>query len=886
MKRVIYIFIFVLAGSLLLTTCKNPKIDYESFSITNEIIKPETCKVVISGEYDLVGEVSSMKLNMGQNEQLIDAESYLMNIDSQSFSVTVDSLSAGSLYYYCYVVEFIDGYKMLTEIGEFTTLSEKPLVKTLEITAVDATSFMVKCLVEDDFGSAITERGIYWNTNGNPGINDHKVKHEENGMGEYVCKMENLEPNMTYYVRAYAENQIGVGLGDVLSYQTIVTELPTVITAEVSDITSTSAICGGTVISEGGSPVSSRGVCWSTEHNPTIENDFTSDGSGLGDYESFLTNLTPNTLYYIRSYATNSYGTRYGDEVSFTAMDGLPEVITLEVTDIGGDNAIGHGKVTNEGASEVIERGICWGLEHNPNLDDSNGNSGTGLGEYEVRMADLVPNKRYYVRAYATNAQGTVYGNEESFIIEIVIEKPTVTLDSVTNISTSRATVYGTLISDGGGEVTEMGFCWGTSANPNTGGDHVSVNVVTGAFSRTLNGLSQGTPYHVRTYAVNAVGTAYSDDFVFNTTVSLFNPPTVTTHSVVTDITQTSAVCGGTVVNDGGAAIIERGLCWSTHPNPSVDDFTMPLGNGLGDFTGVINGLTMGTTYYVRAYAINSVDTGYGEERVFTTLSRPEGALDHLFSVGADKQVWFSRGNLQYLATSNTWMFAEDQTVYAGEDNGGMQATWDKWIDLFGWGTSNYNHGANKWEPWSTSSTNSDYYAYGQANYHLFNQTGKADWGYNAITNGGNQEHMGWRTLTYLEWNYLLTQRETTSGVRFVKATVKGVCGLIILPDDWTTSVYTFNSVNSSSASFGANTLNETQWGLVESGGAVFLPAAGNRYGRQINQNGSVGYYWSASNKAGGVTAYYLYFTSSGVEPMYDGGRCYGRIVRLVFDKQ
>ena len=145
---------------------------------------------------------------------------------------------------------------------------------------------------------------------------------------------------------------------------------------------------------------------------------------------------------------------------------------------------------------------------------------------------------------------------------------------------------------------------------------------------------------------------------------------------------------------------------------------------------------------------------------------------------------------------------------------------------------------------------------------------------------------MGWRTLTYLEWNYLLTQRETTSGVRFVKATVKGVCGLIILPDDWTTSVYTFNSVNSSSASFGANTLNETQWGLVESGGAVFLPAAGNRYGRQINQNGSVGYYWSASNKAGGVTAYYLYFTSSGVEPMYDGGRCYGRIVRLVFDKQ
>ena len=887
MKKTIHIFILVLTGLFLLTTCKNPKIDYESFSITKENIKPEIHKVVISGEYDLIGEVSSMKLNIGQNEQLVDAESHLMNIDGQSFSVAVDSLSAGSLYYYCYVVEFTDGYKMLTEIGEFTTLSDKPLVKTLEITDGDATSFLVTCLVEDDFGLAITERGIYWNTDGNPGVNDLKVKHEETGVGEYVCKMENLEPNKIYYVRAYAKNEEGVGLGDILYHQMVVTELPTVITADVSDITSISATCGGTVISEGGSPVSSRGVCWSTEQNPTIENHITADGSGLGDFVSLLTDLTPNTLYYLRAYATNSYGTNYGDEVYFTAVDGLPEVITLEVTDIGDDTAIGHGMVTSEGASEVVERGICWGLNPNPDINDSHGNSGVGLGEYSVTITNIVPGRTYYVRSYAKNTQGIAYGNEESFMK--LIEKPSVTLDSVSNITSSGATVYGTLINDGGGEVTEMGICWGTNINPTIGGDHASVDVVTGVFSKSINGLASGTVYHVRAYAVNSAGTAYSDDYSFTTTLSLVTPPTVTTYAEVSDITQTSAICGGTVTNSGGetVSVTERGLCWSTHPNPTVNDYTMPIGSGMGDFSGMINGLTMGTVYYLKAYATNSGNkTGYGEERVFTTLSRPEGSLGHLFSVGANKQVWFSSGNLQYLATSNIWRFAENQWDYAGNNNGSMLPDYNNWIDLFGWGTSNYNHGANKWEPWSTSSTNSDYYAYGQAAYNLYNQTGQADWGYNAISNGGNQEHLGWRTLNYLEWDYLLTQRQTTSGARFAKAVVHDINGLVIFPDDWNASVHSFNYVNSLVSSFAVNTLTNDVWNVVEEAGAVFLPAAGSRYGRQISNLNSIGYYWSASNKAGGVTAYYLYFTGSEIDPMHDSGRCYGRIVRLVFDKQ
>lgn len=886
MKKAINITVLVLTSVFLLATCKNPKIDYETFSISKETVKPEAHKVTVLGEYAFLGVVSSMRINIGLNEQLSDAESYLMDIDDKIFSVSVDSLNPRTLYYYCYVVEFGDGYKYLTETKEFITLSDKPLVSTLEVMTFDATTFHVKCKVDDDYGMVITERGILWNTVGTPDINDHKVKHAENGVGEYICIMDNLEPNTTYFVRAYAINEKGIGLGEVLDFQTGNGQgLPEVITCGVSEITATSARCGGEVLSDGGSQVIRRGVCWSIEHNPTIDNDHTVDGSGLGSFDSFLDNLTPNTTYYVRAYATNSTGTGYGAEMSFSALNGLPEVITLEVTNIGDDSAVGHGEVLNEGASHVTERGICWGLKHNPDLDDNHETNGSGLGVFSATMTNLLPNKTYYVRAYAINAKGIIFGNEESFIIEKVIEKPTVTLDSICNVTTARATVYGTLISDGGDEVIEMGVCWGTNANPNIGGEHIIIDVVMGVFSTPINGLSSGTTYHVRSYAKNAAGIAYSDDYTFTTTASLINEPTVTTHAEVTDITQTSAVCGGTIINNGGAAILERGLCWSTHPNPSVNDFTTQIGGGHEDFTGMINGLTMGTTYYLKAYAKNIAGTGYGEERVFTTLSRPEGTLDHLFSVGENKQVWFSSGNLQYLATTNTWRLAESQVDCAGDDNSGMQSTWGKWIDLFGWGTSNYPHRTDFYQPWSTNSTNSNYYAYNQPSYHLYDQTGQADWGYNPISNGGNIEHVGWRTLNYSEWNYLLTQRQTSSGARFAKATVMGVCGLIVFPDDWNTNVYTFNYVNSSVTSFAANTLTDDVWNTVESAGVVFLPAAGSRYGRQITNLNSVGYYWSSSNKGGGTTAYYLLFNGSEINTMQDSGRCYGRIVRLVFDK-
>ena len=281
---------------------------------------------------------------------------------------------------------------------------------------------------------------------------------------------------------------------------------------------------------------------------------------------------------------------------------------------------------------------------------------------------------------------------------------------------------------------------------------------------------------------------------------------------------------------------------------------------------------------------------------VNTHNGNPIGVIDGLFSVSATKQVYFSKGNLQYQASSNTWRFAEHQWNYVGGNGGTHEygnvggssndypsSTYSGWIDLFGWATSGYNHGAICYQPWSTNKTYSHYYAYGFFNYNLFDETGKADWGYNPIINGGNQENM-WRTLTKNEWVYLFDTRNTSSGLHYAKATVNEVKGIVLLPDDWDVSIYDLVDPDNNVSSFESNTITDAEWtDVFESNGVVFLPAGGRRDGTEVYNPGSYGNYWSASYQID-YDANYLYFNSVYVEPSYSSRRYQGFSVRLVRD--
>lgn len=282
-----------------------------------------------------------------------------------------------------------------------------------------------------------------------------------------------------------------------------------------------------------------------------------------------------------------------------------------------------------------------------------------------------------------------------------------------------------------------------------------------------------------------------------------------------------------------------------------------------------LNGRFFGT----RPAVSEILENGYLSEGLIIIANNslpPIGAINGIYSVSANKQVFFSKGNLQYQASTNTWRFADNQWDFVGStvtQSGGSGGTvsgssnhlvywgYTGWIDLFGWATSGYNHGAVCYQPWSISTNESDYYAYGTQTSNLYDQTGQADWGYNAIINGGNQQNE-WRTLTADELNYILYSRVTVLGIRYAKGRVNGINGIIILPDDWNSSYYLSN-FNMTDSAFESNVIDLDVWNSeFENEGAVFLPVTGYREGNEVKSLSS-GRYWTSS-RGTNISALYV----------------------------
>lgn len=195
--------------------------------------------------------------------------------------------------------------------------------------------------------------------------------------------------------------------------------LPTLApTSSTSAIGFASATSGGNILADGGAPVCFRGVCWGTTSNPTIAlSTKTTDGTGIGAFTSAITGLTDNTTFYVRSYATNTVGTAYGNEEVFTTLQLMvPTISTSAVSDLTYSTATTGGTMTNDGGSVITARGVCWSTSSNPTIALSTKTmDGTGTGAITNIIRGLTENTTYYVRSYATNAIGTAYGNELVF---------------------------------------------------------------------------------------------------------------------------------------------------------------------------------------------------------------------------------------------------------------------------------------------------------------------------------------------------------------------------------------------------------------------------------------------------------------------------------------
>ena len=421
-------------------------------------------------------------------------------------------------------------------------------------------------------------------------------------VGDSSCVTKRME------LSGYGQAQVDLGTIEIEG-----PKLPTVTTKPITDISDNKATSGGNVTADGRAKVTARGVCWSKKEYPTIEDEHTQNGSGIGEFKSQLTNLEAGATYYVRAYATNRVGTAYGQQLTLSSLTGLPQVTTDEVSNISATSATCGGDVAANSGYAISARGICWSNKSaTPTINNDHTEEVATTGHFTSMMIGLERNTTYYVRAYAVNEKGANYGEAKTFTT--LTGLPEVSTAEVTNIKATTASCGGAVTSNGGYPVTARGICWSAvSSNPTIEDNHTNEVADNGDFTSLMTNLEPNTTYYVRAYATNEVGTSYGMSVIFTTANGL---PVISTIFIGENVTETSAITGGRITDDGGYQITERGVCWNTIPYPTIGDNKTSDGTGKGNFSSTINGIDLNgsNTYHVRAYATNQNGTVYGNE--------------------------------------------------------------------------------------------------------------------------------------------------------------------------------------------------------------------------------------------------------------------------------
>ena len=301
--------------------------------------------------------------------------------------------------------------------------------------------------------------------------------------------------------------------------QTTNAGLPMVTTQAVSDIGYTTATGNGSIIELGIHNPTAHGVCYGLSPNPTASCTDEGGVSETGTFTTAITGLDPGTTYYARAYATNTEGTVYGDDVTFTTDSRIPAVTTQSVSDVSYTTASITGNITDLGMPNATVHGVCYGLSANPATTCTDEGVALASGEFTSDLSGLDPGTMYHARAYATNSQGTSYGADIIFTTQAVT-LPTVMTGSAANIGEMSAVCSGEVTHNGGEDLTACGICWATQVDP-TLSDSVWQGPVTGngvgSFSGSITSLKPGTTYYFRAFATNSAGTAYGSSQSFKT---------------------------------------------------------------------------------------------------------------------------------------------------------------------------------------------------------------------------------------------------------------------------------------------------------------------------------------------------------------------------------
>lgn len=546
-----------------------------------------------------------------------------------------------------------------SELITLTFNLPQPTVTTEPATNITTTSARLNGLVTENPEYPVLDRGFLITDNAQlAGASDYT---DGAGSGSFHYEVNGLQMGTRYYYQAYARTALGTIFGDILYFDTQ-SDLPEVHTFMVTDTAIHGAVCGGNVTYDGGSAVTTRGVCWSTTQSPTLSNIHTSDGSGVGSFTSHIFGLYANTTYYVRAYATNSVGTAYGEERSFT---------TLTSDTVIGPFYCGIDSVADYDGNRypTVEIGTqCWMKE---NLRTTHYPDGMTIPEYpssydNYRRAPGDNSGNVPIYGYLYNMGAAMHGanandsnpdgvqgicpegwhipscTESEQLMNFVGSQSQYTCNG-NNISKALAST--TRWENGAGVIPPLSLCspkMDLPSNNATGFSALPAGFFSwnfyyhdearffcyDSFSFFGSGLGDGGQDTEEKTFRNWGDISFNSGYDVVSVRCLLNDSGVDSSTAVLPVVSlitldgidaTSASCIGFVTASGGSAVTARGFCWSTSPNPSVGGSHTSEGIGTGRFNSEISGLSPGTTYYLRPYATNDVGTAYGEERSFTT---------------------------------------------------------------------------------------------------------------------------------------------------------------------------------------------------------------------------------------------------------------------------
>lgn len=565
-------------------------------------------------------------------------------VDGNNYTAAVVGLTPGEKYYYCI---FARSGKSVVK-GKTSSFNTEdaipPSLSIAEATEVTESGATLTATILDNGGYEPTVRGfayaMYVENAGDPTLDDNTKL----VIGDkFEITLSDLAANTTYIVRPYATNDAGTGYGESVKFTTSQQKIPMVIANgsgslanKPVEVVAYEAVCMGAVTEDHGFTVTEYGFCYSTEsRQPTIESSqHIKAQDGAKGFSATLKGLTASTKYYMRAYAKSEKGVGYSATVEFTTdKEQVVSLTQATVTDRTSSSVTITAQMAYESFSTIKEKGICYGQTANPSVDGTKISDSNTEHKVTATITGLKEGDTYHARAYAITRDGTFYSGDIAFTTETTYA-PSVSKPSVYDKTETGAKVRASIRTNGGLEVTAKGICYSSTNAKPTLEDLVAISTeADNSILVSLSDLQGGVTYYVRSYATNAKGTGYSEE-VEQFTTTKHTEPTLNGLNVM-NIKDDNAEASASIANIGGEGetIEERGFVVSTSGDPTIDGYntTKFVSSSTEDaFSTKLTGLRYNTLYYIRAYAVNKVGTGYSKTLSFETGSSERATLGEL----------------------------------------------------------------------------------------------------------------------------------------------------------------------------------------------------------------------------------------------------------------